>query len=53
MKLRADRRDERRSEASVRNEAWRKLNREEQIASLKERPGKSLKQLKKLGAEVR
>lgn len=46
MRLRADRREERKREADSRNEAWRQLSRREQLESLNNRPGKSAKQRK-------
>jgi hypothetical protein len=48
MKLRADRREERRSDALLRNEAWRSLSTQEKLESLKQRPGNSKRQMGKL-----
>lgn len=48
MRLRADRLDERRREALQRNEAWQALSDTEKLRRLKERPGKSARQVKKL-----
>ena len=43
-RLRADRREERRSEAISRNAAWAKLSRQQKINSLKLRRGASTRQ---------
>lgn len=48
MRLRADRRAERRSEALSRNAAWQGLSIKEQIQALHVRPGASEKQLGRL-----
>lgn len=50
MRLRADRRDERRREAQERNAAWTALPTVAKIQSLHTRPGNSTKQLDKLYA---
>jgi len=48
MKLRADRRDERRSEALQRNEAWGALSIAEKLRRIAERPGNAERQRMKL-----
>jgi hypothetical protein len=48
MKLRNDRREERRAEALERNKAWGLLSKDQQIQSLKSRRGESKRQMKKL-----
>lgn len=49
MKLRADRREERRLMAAVRNTAWRELTPAQQTISLAKRRGASKRQMLKLG----
>ena len=49
MKLRADRREERRREAEERNAAWAKLTTAEKVSSLNRRGARALRQRKKLG----
>jgi hypothetical protein len=48
MRLRADRREERRKEAEERNQKWAQLTTSEKILSLSRRPGQSKRQMKKL-----
>ena len=48
MRLRADRRDERRREALLRNQAWQGLSATEKLERLKQRPGQSKRQRTKL-----
>ena len=48
MRLRADRRDERRREALLRNQAWQGLSATEKLVRLKQRPGQSKRQRTKL-----
>ena len=52
MRLRADRRDERRSEATERNAAWQALSTKDKLHVLARRPGNSKRQVRKLGKEL-
>lgn len=48
MQLRPDKKSQRQREAIERNEAWRSLSPKEQIQSLNERKGNSMKQRTKI-----
>ena len=48
MRLRADRREERRREALLRNEAWQALSTADKLKSLSGRPGASKRQHQRL-----
>ena len=53
MRLRADRKDQRRAEATERNADWRALRPVDQLASLAQRRGLSQKQRSKILARDR
>ena len=52
MRLRNDRREERKREGEARNEAWRALSPQQQLVALKRRPGGYMRQWVKLKTTI-